>query len=602
MQLTDQGRQILGGCAADSLRAKAKFRKKNGKKGKSSTTTALDLDLGKCSVPSENPVAKPYKGDPIPTANADRCDFLDPAVCLQPWPNDYFTVADGTTDTGRRLDLNQAVDAEEQERARRSTTTDYLRADGFSPGNMIIVKVPEVQTQAAFDNSGIVPINNLRAYDDDNQPVVVINAETGERHPVWAEVDANPLLAEQVGQPGQLEPDHQAGPQLRRGRTATSSRCATSRTPQGNPVEPPLPFRVYRDRLITQQAPVESRRPHIESLISTLQQNGFQRSNLYMAWDFTVASEDSLTGRAVDMRDDALLRIGDAAPGDPIDGDEDGDDTPGDGVIDGAAPSFTITGTSDPDGPGGNVLRQVDGELTNVPCYLDQATAARRSRSSASRPGADDPTLDPSSFARRSGGQLRRQVPLHHPRVGRRRRRRGGAGQAGHLRPRPARRVHAGERPGAARATSRTRSGARPTGPASPRTTSRRGQLLAGGPLELPPLVDRMQQGFVNFHYLGRAMQHPDGFNDDPAFQVDAGSGLEPVIDTSTPLLRGDQPGRDHGRRADRALARHRALGAERERHELLDAAAPQRRLRRVRRAARRSASTPSTRTSSSGR
>ena len=34
------------------------------------------------------------------------CDPLDPAVCLQPWPNDYFTVADSSTDTGRRLDLN----------------------------------------------------------------------------------------------------------------------------------------------------------------------------------------------------------------------------------------------------------------------------------------------------------------------------------------------------------------------------------------------------------------------------------------------------------------------------------------------------------------
>ena len=217
--------------------------------------------------------------------------------------------------------------------------TDYLRADGFSPGNMIIVKVPEVQTQAAFNASGIVPINNLRAYDDDNQPVVVINAETGERHPVWAEVDANPLLASKSGNPANSNLIIRPARNFDEGARYIVA-LRNLKNAQGNPVEPPLPFRVYRDRLITQQAPVESRRPHIESLISTLQQSGFQRSNLYMAWDFTVASEDSLTDRAVDMRDDALLRIGDAAPGDPIDGDEDGDDTPGDGVIDGAAPSF----------------------------------------------------------------------------------------------------------------------------------------------------------------------------------------------------------------------------------------------------------------------
>ncbi len=31
------------------------------------------------------------------------CDFLDPSVCLYPFPSDWFTVADGSTDTGRRV-------------------------------------------------------------------------------------------------------------------------------------------------------------------------------------------------------------------------------------------------------------------------------------------------------------------------------------------------------------------------------------------------------------------------------------------------------------------------------------------------------------------
>jgi hypothetical protein len=34
-------------------------------------------------------------------------------------------------------------------------------------------------------------------------------------------------------------------------------------------------------------------------------------------------------------------------------------------------------------------------------------------------------------------------------------------------------------------------------------------------------LVDRMQQGFVHMLYLGRAMAHPDGLRDDPAFEID---------------------------------------------------------------------------------
>ena len=57
---------------------------------------------------------------PYQTDNADRCDFIDPAVCLQPFPNDYFTVPDPTTDTGRRVNLN--LFSMPQNRAKASAT------------------------------------------------------------------------------------------------------------------------------------------------------------------------------------------------------------------------------------------------------------------------------------------------------------------------------------------------------------------------------------------------------------------------------------------------------------------------------------------------
>ena len=133
-------------------------------------------------------------------------------------------------------------------------THDYLRADGYSPGNMIIVKVPAVQTQAAFNNSGIVPITNLRAYDDDNQPVVVINAETGERHPIWAEVDANPHVPGKSGNPANSNLIIRPARNFDEGARYIVA-IRNLRDAQSNPVEPPMPFRVYRDRLITQQAP-----------------------------------------------------------------------------------------------------------------------------------------------------------------------------------------------------------------------------------------------------------------------------------------------------------------------------------------------------------
>ena len=106
--LSTTGRDALGGCSITGLRARfAKGKaKKKGKKSKGSRVTPLDRDLAVCSVGSENPTSRPYFGPPIDTSNANRCDFMDPALCLQPWPNDYFTVPDATTATGRRLALN----------------------------------------------------------------------------------------------------------------------------------------------------------------------------------------------------------------------------------------------------------------------------------------------------------------------------------------------------------------------------------------------------------------------------------------------------------------------------------------------------------------
>ena len=86
------------------------------------------------------------------------------------------------------------------------------------------------------------------------------------------------------------------------------------RDAQNNPVDPPPGFRLYRDRLITQDPAIENRRPHMENLISTLQANGIPRANLYMTWDFTVASEHSLAGRALAIRDNALRQLGDTRP------------------------------------------------------------------------------------------------------------------------------------------------------------------------------------------------------------------------------------------------------------------------------------------------
>ncbi len=76
--------------------------------------------------------------------------------------------------------------------------SDQNRADGFSPGNMIVTRVPGLDSQAAFDRTGAVPITDMARSFDRDQPVVVINARTRKRQLIWAEIDSNPSDPEDV--------------------------------------------------------------------------------------------------------------------------------------------------------------------------------------------------------------------------------------------------------------------------------------------------------------------------------------------------------------------------------------------------------------------
>ena len=53
---------------------------------------------------------------------------------------------------------------------------EWNRSDGFSPGQKIMTKVPGLDTQAAFDRTGAVPITDIERTYDPDQPIVVLNA------------------------------------------------------------------------------------------------------------------------------------------------------------------------------------------------------------------------------------------------------------------------------------------------------------------------------------------------------------------------------------------------------------------------------------------
>jgi hypothetical protein len=539
LALSTAGRRTMSACRTSSARLviQARAVDSRGKLGRSvSVTGALKRDAARCaSAPAPPPAAAPIGPVPVPApaapappaavvppadepvvpkidvSNADRCDFTAPVKCLLPFPNDYFTVADSSTPTGRRLNLN-AESMPANVHGTHIDPTDYNRADGFSPGSAIVVKVPGMDTPAAIAQTGAVPITDQARYLDADQPVVVINARTGQRQQIWAELDSN------ASTPEATDLEIHPGKNFTEGdRYIVALR--NMRDADGNIIAPSDGFRVYRDDITTKQPEVEARRGHMNGLFDTLAQSGIERDDLYLAWDFTVASQQSLSGRMLSIRDRAFAELGDTDLSDL--------------AVSGHAPTFAATKQDFTQVSNPQIARRVKGTVT-VPCFLfpdcgpggtfhigsdgnpvqntDNPYEAKFECNipwaAVGDPGDDVTPARPTLyghglFGDASSVESQTELPSEHNFVN---------------------------------------CAADWIGMADEDVPDVGGSVLTDLS-NMPEIADRAQQGMLDFLYLGRAMIHPDGFNSDPAFQFDKSGTMESVIDTQRLYYTGGSQG-----------------------------------------------------------
>jgi hypothetical protein len=436
----------------------------------------------------------PAAADARDARPSKRCDFIDPTVCLYPWPNDVYTKRDRGTPTGRRLNLRRAS-MPRNKAGKPIDPTDMNRADGFSPGSMLITKVPGLDNPRAARRSALPPIGDLTKSLRRRSPVVVINARTGERHPVWAEVDANPKRASNrvlIIRPGRNFDEGE--------RYIVALRNLKNR--RGRAIRPSLGFRLFRDRIRTDNHLVEGRRRHFERIFRALRKSGVRRGNLYLAWDFTVASRQSLTGRALHIRDEAFARLGDTNLRDL--------------TVQGSSPSFTVDLVQDrTPAEDDRIARRIEGTIT-VPCFLTNGC----------QPGGRF-VLDRRGRPQQQGTTTFKyfcNIP------------RSALDPAAPPQARPALYGHGLLGNPAEFDADNVKSMSNEhnilfcaTGWAGfeaadvPHIVSVLSDLS-----EFNTLVDRMQQGFVQQMFLGRALIHPQGFSSNAAFQ----KGGQSVIDT----------------------------------------------------------------------
>src|SRR5262245_5423818 len=229
------------------------------------------------------------------------CDPIVPEKCLLPEPNDYFTVADPTSRTGRCVAFTAAGVPHNQ----MGTPMDIVelnRFDGFSPGSALLAWMPNVDLAL----SGAPSLTDIGASLEPDSPVVVIDAKNGRRWPVWAEVDMHSPANNRalIVRP--------ATNFLEGHRYIIALRGMVDGL--GSPIPTSPAFVAYRDGTCTTDATFESRRQHMEDLFGVLRRAGVARADVQVAWDFTIATADTIAHRMLHIRDDAFAVLGMAAP------------------------------------------------------------------------------------------------------------------------------------------------------------------------------------------------------------------------------------------------------------------------------------------------
>ncbi len=420
----------------------------------------------------------------VDPATQTRCDPIG-GQCLLPLPNDHFTVADSATVTGRRL----AISAESMPAnvvGVHVDVTDQNRADGWSPGSTMLAEIKGLDVLRSRIPTIVEPSESL----DDDARIVVLDATTGKRVPFWAELDA------------QADPGEQPLLMLHSSRNfGDGHRIVVGmrklRDAQGSKIAPAPAFAAYRDGQRTTDREFEARRPAMERIFADLKRAEVKRGSLQLAWDFTVASTESLTGRLLAIRDDAF------------------------GALGRAAPAFTVDTVTE--NPNEFFARRIEGTVS-MPLYLTEGGV----------PGGRL-VLDARGVPQRQPGSFVAKYICNLPKT---------------TIPGPARLAlygHGllGDRSEVNGCLTKRMAADHNIAYCATDWSGMAEEDIgnAAGILQdlskFPSLSDRLQQGLLAFLYLGRVMVHPDGFSANPAFQVNG----QPAIDRRNLYYDGNSQG-----------------------------------------------------------
>lgn len=237
----------------------------------------------------------PDSGAAVVEADWD-CDPIAPTRCGLPFPSTYFMTPSEDSRTGFQVALGETTIPANIDG--KTTSPRFLNEkDGFSPLTPLITHFEYATAE------GMVSHTDIARYLDADAKTLVIDLQTGERVPHFAEVDAST-----DADYARMLMIHPVVPLTHGGRYVVGIQGVVDAA--GALVQPSEAFTELRDGVTSADPRVESRRELYDSLIfPALTAQGVERGDVQLAWDFVVASQENITGKALWMRQDLYERI-----------------------------------------------------------------------------------------------------------------------------------------------------------------------------------------------------------------------------------------------------------------------------------------------------
>jgi hypothetical protein len=224
-------------------------------------------------------------------ANPDaKCNPLAVGDCLLPWPSSFYLKSDSTTATGVRVALPEGVLPLDQTGKSMSPARLNLQ-DGFSPAGALVANL-----KVRLERTQLPPLDDPSKSMAASSTVQLVRWDTGERVPLFAEVDNNALPDED--QVLLIHPLVRLQPKTRYV-VALRGLVDENRKRVRN-----APF----DALVAgpSDARLVALQPRYREIFAKLTAAGVAKHELTLAWDFTTASDELILSHLIAMRDAGL--------------------------------------------------------------------------------------------------------------------------------------------------------------------------------------------------------------------------------------------------------------------------------------------------------